>query len=243
MKVYNEKLDFFHNLYSLIFCIQIIYFTSKIFMQNNFDNALTIYNDITLISYKYFIISSIINLIDKNFMYLVHHFICLIVLSYGYYVKEPFYIYWISKTLLAEFSTIFLSFSKIIRFLNTSGYNVPNQILNFSDKSFVYSYYIFRIMYLVPLTIYFLSVLQFEGFKIILWICSLIMIGFNLYWAWLIYTKIICKNDVKNEIKKYKYIDQDDDQYEKSDQIVLRKKLGSKKNKKNNKKTNKKINK
>ncbi len=190
--MYNQKIDFIHNVYGFIYCIQMFYLNMLlIFYQNDTNYLITTFNTICMYSFIYFTISSLINYLDKNYIFLVHHLICLITLLYGYIYQETKYIIWVANTFLAEFSTIFLSFSKINRFLKNNEINISNKITNLSDNLFVLSYYSIRIIYLLPLTISFLYSYKFVGiFNFILPLISIVMIGMNLYWAVLIFKKI-----------------------------------------------------
>ncbi len=197
--MYNQKIDFIHNVYGFVYCIQMFYFNMLLlFYKNDTNYLITSFNTICMYSFIYFIISSSINYLDKNYIFLVHHLICIITLLYGYIYQEPEYIVWVANTFLAEFSTIFLSFSKITRFLKNNEITISNKTTNFitkitnlSDNLFVLSYYSIRILYLLPLSISFLYKYKFVGiFNFILPLVSLVMIGMNLYWAVLIYNKI-----------------------------------------------------
>ncbi len=209
--MYNQKLDFIHNFYGFVYCIQMFYLNLLLlFYRGDSNYMLTSFNTICLYSFIYFTISSTVNFLDKNYIFLVHHLICLITLIYGYIYQETEYICWVANTFLAEFSTIFLSFSKITRFLNNnqiiisskifSSKIISSKIISTSDSLFVSSYYLIRILYLLPLTIKFLYNYRFIGiFNIIIPLISIIMIGMNLYWAVLIFRKI---SDSNNKPKK-----------------------------------------
>lgn len=195
--MYNQKLDFIHNFYGFVYCIQMFYLNLLLlFYCGNSNYVLTSFNTICLYSFIYFTISSTVNFLDKNYIFLLHHLICLITLFYGYIYQEPEYICWVANTFLAEFSTIFLSFSKITRFLKNNQIIISSKIVSTSDSLFVSSYYLIRILYLLPLTIKFLYNYRFIGiFNIIIPLISIIMIGMNLYWAVLIFRKISNSNN------------------------------------------------
>ncbi len=201
--MYNEKLDFIHNLYGFIYCIQMFFLNMLVlFNQSDLTTLNNYYTSIFAYSLIYFTISTGINYLDKNHIFVLHHAICMILLYYGYIYGETEYLVWMSKTFLAEFSTIFLSLSKILRYGIKNNINVPNEIITQSDNFFVISYFSIRILYLLPLSLHFLLTYKFRHiFSIIVPIVSLTMIAMNLYWSFLIYKKVTKNIDMK-AIKK-----------------------------------------
>jgi hypothetical protein len=200
--MFNKKIDFIHNFYGFIFCIQAIYLIFNGYIQN--QNNIVVLNKLTTYGTTYFIISSVINIMDKNYIFVIHHLICIITTWYGYLYKNPLYIKWLISSYLAEFSTIFLSFSKILRYLkNDKKIYINNSLISTSDNLFVLTYYIFRIIYICPITIYFVYTNNFHGiFNFIIPCCIWIMIGMNYYWAYLLFFKVLNKiNNVKDTNK------------------------------------------
>lgn len=214
--MYNEKLDFIHNIYGLIFCIQMFYLNMLlIFNQTDINFINLMFDRIFFYSVWYFTISTGINYLDKNHIFILHHVICMIILYYGYIYMEPVFLLWLGKTFMAEFSTIFLCLSKTLRYLKKSNIKVPNELVSYSDNFFVLSYLSVRILYLTPMTINFIINYSFKNiFAFIIPFVTLIMVGINSYWAFLIYKKIMrnfgdekninIKNSIKNIKKKYK---------------------------------------
>ncbi len=204
--MYNEKLDFIHNIYGLIYCIQMFYLNMLIiFNQTDIGFINSMFDKIFFYSLLYFTISTGINYLDKNHIFVLHHVICMIMLYYGYIYSEPEYLIWMGKTFMAEFSTIFLSLSKSLRYLKKNNVHVSDQLVSYSDNFFIISYFLIRIFYLTPMSINFMLNYSFKSiFAIIVPFVVLIMIGMNLYWTFLIYKKIMRnggENNIKNSIK------------------------------------------
>lgn len=201
--MYNEKLDFIHNVYGFIFCMQMFYLNMLILFSNSDPSDLShYYNSIFVYSLLYFTISTGINYLDKNHIFVLHHVICIIMLYYGYIYEEQKYLIWMSKTFLAEFSTIFLSLSKILRYGVKNNINVPSQIISQSDNFFIISYFCVRIFYLLPLSLHFILTYRFKNiFYFLIPTVCLIMVIMNLYWSFLIYKKVTRNIDLK-AIKK-----------------------------------------
>ncbi len=213
--MYNEKLDFIHNIYGLIYCIQMFYLNMLIiFNQTDIVFINSMFDKIFFYSLLYFTISTGINYLDKNHIFVLHHVICMIMLYYGYIYTEPEYLIWMGKTFMAEFSTIFLSLSKTLRYLKKNNVQVPDQVVSYSDNFFIISYFLIRIFYLAPMSISFILNYTFKSiFSIIVPFVALIMIGMNLYWTFLIYKKVMrnvgddninIKNSIKFIKKKFK---------------------------------------
>lgn len=202
--MYDEKLDFIHNIYGFIYCIQMFYLNMLvIFGQSDLNNISYYYDSIFVYSLLYFTISTSINYLDKNHIFVLHHAICMIMLYYGYIYKEAEYLIWLSKSFMAEFSTIFLSLSKILRYGVKHNINVPNSIIAYSDNSFVISYFTIRIIYLLPLCLHFMLTYKFKNiFGLVIPLVCLVMMTMNLYWTFLIYKKIERNIDIKT-VKKY----------------------------------------
>lgn len=202
--MYNENLDFIHNIYGFIYCIQMFYLNMLIIFSNSETNYLSHYYYLIFVySLFYFTISTGINYLDKNPIYIIHHVICLIMLYYGYIYEEPEYLIWMSKTFMAEFSTIFLSLSKMLRYGVKNNINIPKEILSYSDNFFIISYFCVRIFYLLPLCLHFIITYKFVGiFSFIIPFICVIMIIMNLYWSFLIYKKISRNIDLKIIKKK-----------------------------------------
>ncbi len=201
--MYNEKLDFIHNIYGFIYCVQMFYLNMLvIFAQSDLKNISYYYDSIFVYSLLYFTISTNINYLDKNHIFVLHHVICMIMLYYGYIYQEPKYLIWLSKSFMAELSTIFLSLSKILRYGVKHNINVPNDIITYSDNGFMISYFVVRIIYLLPLCLHFMLTYNFKNiFGLIIPLVCLVMMGMNIYWSFLIYKKIEKNIDMK-AIKK-----------------------------------------
>jgi hypothetical protein len=204
--MYNEKLDFIHNIYGFLFCVYMFFLSMTIlFNQNNLEYMGSTYLSVCKHSYIYFTISSGINYLDKNNIFLLHHIICMVILFYGYLYMEPEYLIWVSKTFLAEFSTIFLSLSKILRYVKKNSY-VPDNLITFSDNFFIISYFSVRVMYLLPLCLLFIINYRFRNiFGLVIPLVSIVMIGMNIYWTFLIYKKVT-KNIDHDKFNSKKYI-------------------------------------
>ena len=190
--MYNNYNNIFHNIYGLIFCIRIVYL-SNLILQEKIDNNNTLYDTWDIIvenSFYYFFISGIINILDKSYLYIIHHIISLIAVYYGYIYKEQKYIYWICQNFLSEISSIFLIINLIIKQFKINKY--LNSTINFIVKSlFIISYTIVRIIYLIPVNLNYLMNNDFNGiYQYILPICFYMMIGLNIYWFISIYFKL-----------------------------------------------------
>lgn len=198
-------LDIFHNIYSVIFCFTALYYSLKIlnFDLSNDDNASMIDINYKLLydhSKNYFIISSIINILDESYLFLIHHMISLISLKYGLLKNNIKYKYWLSFNFLAEISTIFLSLDAILKNLDmiynldTKYYKI-NLILKYI---FIFLYILIRICLIMPINLLIMYNHQNNYFdssylSFLIKLCLYFMTGLNIYWFVLLLKKIILK--------------------------------------------------
>jgi hypothetical protein len=207
MPAYNEKLDLAHNIYGLFFCIQ-MFFLNIVILFNHNNNVLvdSYFRSILNNSLFYFTISTVINYFDKNYIFILHHIICLIFLYYGYFYNEHEYLIFLSKSFMAEISTIFLTLSKILRYCKKNDILIPYKLQSYSDSFFIITYLGIRILYLLPLSLFFILTYSFKSFFYFLVpIITLILISMNLYWTYLIYKKITRNNENIADKKSIKH--------------------------------------
>lgn len=204
--MYNNILDIFHNVYGIVFCFQMLYFSIPILLSGPYESEImTInYNNIFIYSSAYFFISGVIHFLDGSYLFLLHHILSWIGIYYGYDYKEPKIIYFLCQNLLSEISTIVWSFDIIIKKFS----KIYNFKYNFEiQMKFIFAiiYTIVRIIYLVPININFVQRHEFIGFyKYILFYGLCFMICLNIYWFMLLIKKILKfinskNNNVKNE--------------------------------------------
>ena len=182
----NKKLYLVQDIYTLIYCSFIL----PISLYNILYNTNIITWKIDLFSYVYFITTGIINLINKEYDFLLHHLVCLGIIWSGNYNNNLEYYIWVSNCYLSEFSNIFLSYKNILRYQKDkiSNYKIINNINNFM---FILSYFIIRICWIIPITILF-SLKNYKNLiynKFILINISM-MIYLNIYWLNKIFKKI-----------------------------------------------------
>ena len=182
----NKKLYLVQDIYTLIYCSFIL----PISLYNILYNTNIITWKIDLFSYVYFITTGIINLINKEYDFLLHHLVCLGIIWSGNYNNNLEYYIWVSNCYLSEFSNIFLSYKNILRYQKDkiSNYKIINNINNFM---FILSYFIIRICWIIPITILFLL----KNYKNLIYnkfilINILMMIYLNIYWLNKIFKKI-----------------------------------------------------
>lgn len=184
----NSLIDIFHNVFSIAFFLQVLYLSFGIISseKNNTQFMIKQYDLIYFYSTIFFIISGIINIFDKSYLFIIHHIISWISIYYGYIYRDPDYIYWMSQNFLAEISSIFLSIDIIIK-------NIwKKKSINFLKIVFFVSYTLVRIIYLMPINFNFLLNYRFEdNYKYFLPISFYFMIGLNIYWFILIIKKLI----------------------------------------------------
>lgn len=202
----NPILDIFHNLYGIFFCFYAIYKSYPILTENldSYDYT-NDYNDIFFHSSAYFLVSGLINIYDRNSLFLIHHIISWSMIYYGIVYPSDDYVLWACLNFLSEISTIFLSSEIILKAL--SNYYPINPKYNFICKTiFLITYTIVRIFYLFPTNVKFLLTYNFHGpFRLLLYVGSWFMVGLNLYWFVEIlkktYKTLYPKNNKSNEIK------------------------------------------
>ena len=200
--MYNIYLDIFHNLYGIIFCCQALYYTFiilKIDLSNNMDIAIldTNYDTIMIYSTLYFVISGIINILDKSYLFLIHHIISWLSLYYGLVTNNSNYKYWMCLNFLAEISTIFLSLDAVMKNLcviscTENKYNTIRLILK---CVFTIFYTLIRTLFLTPIN---LSIMLFHQkyyfdssyFGLFIKPCMCFMICLNIYWFVLLVKKV-----------------------------------------------------
>lgn len=200
--MYSIYLDTFHNIYGIIFCFQVLYYTFNVLnldLSNHNDiqildtNYDTLNHHITL----YFLISGIINILDKSYLFLVHHIISWLGLYYGSITNSSNYKYWMFINFLAEISTIFLSLDAVIKNLFTIyGIKHKYKIIGLILKCvFTLFYTLIRILFLTPIN---LSVMLFypkyyfdtSYFGLFIKPCLFFMICLNIYWFVLLIKKV-----------------------------------------------------
>jgi len=172
-----------------IFFFQVLYLSSTIILTNptNTEFIIRQYDLIYFYSTIFFIVSGLINILDKSYLFILHHIISWIGLFYGYTYKNQAYIYWMCQNLLAEISSIFLSIDLIIK--NIWKKNKYDYIIKIF---FLITYTLVRIIYLMPINISYLITNNFEdNYKYILPIGFYFMIGLNAYWFILIIKKFM----------------------------------------------------
>lgn len=187
----NSYIGIFQDIYTLIYCIIII----PISFYNLYLNTNVINWQIDLFSYIYFILTGLINLYYLEYNFLLHHIVCIGLISIGNYNNNLAYYQWLSKCYLAEISNIFLSGKNILKKLRINGLIKTKLYENINDILFVLGYFLIRIFWLIPNSLIylysnFISESKLNYFEFIL-INVLLMIFLNLYWSYLIIIKII----------------------------------------------------
>ena len=194
--MYTKILDLFHNIYSLFYCTNVVFYTFYLIEDNNIN--MTIYKNIFDYSMFYFSTSILLNYFEKNYLYILHHLICIINLSIIYFDDDVNLIRWVNTCLLAEVSTLFLSLSKVIKFYTDKQKkkNIFNKIKKISDCMFALSYLVIRIGYLLPFTINFLYYYEYKYvlIEILVVLSSIVMFSMNIYWSGKIINIINQKN-------------------------------------------------
>ena len=184
--MYKNALDFFHNIYSLFYCVNVVFLTFYTIKDDSINFA--IYDKIYEYSSYYFGTSIILNLLDQNYLYVLHHLICVLNLSVVYYNPDILYIRWLNTCLLTEISTMFLSLSKVLKYyigIKKNKKSILHKIKKISDYLFASSYLLVRICYVCPVSIFFLLNYKFKNIYLGIFINTITfaMIGLNLYWA------------------------------------------------------------
>jgi hypothetical protein len=172
------SLTTFHNLLSLLYCT--ILCTYLFFFKD-------IYDSIYLLSMLYFIPSTIINIYEKSYVYIIHHIICIFMLTYPYTIsiheakKEKDTKDIICIMLMAEVSTFFLSLK----------YFLPRNswLRTVNDLLFSLSFISIRMVYILYYVIIYIYKTRF--FLILPLAC--IMYAMNIYWTYAILHKIYKK--------------------------------------------------
>jgi hypothetical protein len=185
--MFNSFVDTIHNIFSLGFFFQVLYLSFNIIStdQTNTEYIINQYDSIYFYSSIFFFVSGIINILDRSYLFILHHIISWISLYYGYIYKNPKYIYWMCQNFISEISSIFLSIDYIVK--NIWEKNKYNYIIKIF---FLISYTLVRIIYLLPININFLLTNEFEdNYKYFLPLAFSFMIGLNIYWFILIIKK------------------------------------------------------
>lgn len=187
--MYNTFVDIFHNVFSICFFIQVLYLSFGVILTNPVEVELIIgqYDLIYFYSTIFFLVSGFINVLDRSYLFILHHIISWVGLYYGYIYKNPAYIYWMCQNFLAEISSIFLSIDLILKNIwKKNKYNLFIKIL------FFISYTLTRIIYLLPININYLITNEFkDNYKYFLPIVFYFMVGLNIYWFILILRKFV----------------------------------------------------
>lgn len=183
--MYKKILNFFHNAYSLFYCANVVFYTFYTIKDNQINYF--IFDKIYEYSLCYFTTSIILNLIEKNYMYIVHHSICITNLAIVYVNPDIKFIEWINKCLLAEISTLFLSLSKLLKYYIelTNKKTFINKVKKTSDYLFASSYVVIRLFYLFPFTMIFLYKYEFKSIflQFLIYTTTLAMLSMNFYWT------------------------------------------------------------
>lgn len=200
--MYSIYLDTFHNIYGIIFCFQALYCTYQVLNLDlsNYNDIITLdtnYNLLLYYSIIYFILSGIINILDKSYLFLIHHIISLLALYYGLITNISKYKYLMFLNFFAEISTIFLCLDAVIKNLFKI-FNIDNKykILNLMLKYIFSLFFTFiRISFLMPLNLLIMLFYQkyyFDTSYFALFIksCLCFMIGLNIYWFVLLIKKM-----------------------------------------------------
>lgn len=200
--MYCIYLDTFHNIYGIIFCFQALYYTFNVLNLDlsNYDNIEILNTNYTIVLYLstlYFLISCIINVLDKSYLFLVHHIISWLGLYYGWITNSSNYKYWMFLNFLAEISTIFLSLDAVIKNLSIIyGVRHKYKIISLTLKClFTLFYTLIRISFLTPIN---LSVMLFyqkfyfdtSYFGLFIKPCLFFMICLNIYWFGMLIKKV-----------------------------------------------------
>lgn len=205
--MYNIYLDTFHNIYGIIFCFQALYYSFNILNldlsnHNDIETLDTNYDAIMYYSTIYFVVSGIINILDKSYLFLVHHIISWLSLYYGTIINSnnsnnSNYKYWMCLNFLAEISTIFLSLDAVIKNLSViTGVGNKYKIFNLTLKCiFTLFYTLIRILFLTPTNLSIMLFYQknyFDSSYFALFIkpCLFFMICLNIYWFVLLVKKV-----------------------------------------------------
>ena len=186
---YNIYIDIFHNIFGMLFFFQVLQLSFDIISTDpmEIEYITKQYDLIYFYSSIYFLVSGLINVLDRSYLFIFHHIASWLGLHYGYVYKNPTYIYWMCQNLLAEISSIFLSVDFIVKKIWKK-----NQYSYMIKVFFMISYTLVRIIYLIPINISYLITSEFEdNYKYILPIIFYLMIGLNVYWFGLIIKKFV----------------------------------------------------
>ena len=213
--MYNIYLDIFHNLYGIIFCFQALYYTFIILnldLSNNIDISIldTNYDTIMRYSTLYFVISGIINILDKSYLFLIHHIISWLSLYYGLATNNTKYKLWMCVNFLAEISTIFLSLDTVMKnlFVIFGVENKYNTIGLILKCVFTIFYTLIRTLFLTPIN---LSIMLFHQkyyfdssyFGLFIKPCMCFMICLNIYWFVFLVKKVYTAFNKEKKTNKY----------------------------------------
>lgn len=176
----------FQDGYTLLYCSLLI----PISIYNLIYQTNIITWKLDLFSYIYFVITGIINLCYGEYVFVLHHIICLNLIFVGNY-NNLNYNLWLSNCYLAEVSNIFLAMKNVIKHLEKFISNIK-KIKTINDVLFVIGYFGVRICYIIPITIYYFMnhYNEIKYFNFIM-INALLMILLNLYWGYLIIKKLL----------------------------------------------------
>ena len=195
----NNYLDLLIDFYSMIFstglCIAVI---RNLWCNCNFDSNIVYYNALL-----YFIVTTIHHGYNNEILYLIHHCVSLLGLFLNYFNNNIIFNRWVNICYLSEISTIFLCAMNILKKLRDN-YNIFIEPIYFKYCMYLFGslYFMVRIAFVVPYTIYFMK----ENFHIIkynyLTVSSIfIMFCLYTYWAFVILNRGFLRNvNKKNKL-------------------------------------------
>lgn len=173
--------------YTLLYCLILI--PTSIYNLVYQTNIITWKLD--LFSYIYFLITGIINLYYREYVFVLHHIICLNLIFIGNYNNNLNYYLWLSNCYLAEVSNIFLSMKNVLKHLETLNISGIKKFKMLNDFAFVIGFFGVRICYIIPITInYFINHSKTINYFNFIVINTFLMIVLNLHWGYLIIEKV-----------------------------------------------------
>lgn len=191
--MYNLYLDIFHNFYTLIFSYQIIKLIYPVIKIGYIlPTQINIFNDVYEISFYYFTISTFLNILDYNHLYVLHHLISFFAINYARLTLEPKYIFWVYQNFLSELSTVILSIIFLLKIVSNNYVKLNPKIFLILKTLFFCIYTLVRIVYLLPINIKFILEYEFNTNLLetyLLYPSIWFMIGLNIYWFFYVIKK------------------------------------------------------
>ncbi len=153
-----SKISLVHNAISVLYCLYLIPNVLNSIKNNNYDNYAQIYN----VSIMYFSVSILLNILEKNKLFVFHHIIVIIGMTMPLFCNsnelyEMFYL-----LMLSEISTLILSIKLVIKNFDSILYN---KIKVYLETLFAISFIAIRTFYLSNKMSNFLLVANSQMYK------------------------------------------------------------------------------